>query len=109
MFVYIPDKGLGPPQLRTAEDLAELFVRAVPSSPDWDMLSRSLRVAGAGEVIDDHAWLEVSWLRAAAGERDQNWHDGFAGMLDYAQAHSWLSADGRRVRAHVEWGRGHDG
>ncbi len=102
MLVYIPDGGRGTPQLRTAEDLGALSVRAEASSLDWDILSRTLRAVGAGEVAGDHAWLDIVWLRTAAGERDQDWHDGFTAMLDYANAHGWLSDDGRRVRAHVD-------
>jgi hypothetical protein len=108
MLVYIADGGRGTPQLRTAEDLGALSVRAEASPPDWDVLSRTLRVAGAGEVAGDHAWLDISWLRTLAGERGPDWHDGFTAMLGYAGAHEWLSADGRRVRAHVEWGLTHD-
>lgn len=108
MVVNVPDGGRGTPELRTADDLDALSVRAVSSSPDWNNLSRTLRVAGAGEVVGDHAWLDISWLRAAAGERDQEWCDGFTVMLEYAGAHGWLSADGSRARAHVVWELAHD-
>lgn len=108
MFVYVSGGRGRTPQLCTAEDLDALSVRAEASAPDWDFLSRTLRGAGAGEVVGDHAWLDISWLRAAAGERDQDWLAGFTGMLDFAGAQGWLSADGRRVRAHVDWGLGDD-
>ncbi|MCD2114908.1 hypothetical protein [Rhodococcus rhodochrous] len=101
MLVYMPDGGRGTPQLRTAEDLGALSVRVDASSLDWDILSKTLRAAGAGEVVGAHAWLDISWLRAAAGKREQDWHRGFTAMLDYAAAHGWLSDDGRRVRAHI--------
>ncbi|MGW4591034.1 hypothetical protein [Amycolatopsis thermoflava] len=93
------------PQLCRAEDLSALSVRAAAESPRWGLLSRALGAAGAGEVAGDHVWLDVSWLRSAAGDRDQDWHDGFTRMLDQAARQGWVSADGGRVRAHVEWGR----
>jgi hypothetical protein len=103
MQVHISDGGRGTPRLNTAEELTALSVRAEASAPDWTTLARTLRTAGAGEVADDHAWLDIAWLRAAAGDRDAGWHDAFAAMLEYAEVHGWLSADGRRVRAHVDW------
>jgi hypothetical protein len=103
MFVQVVDGGRGAPRLCMAEDLGALSVRAATGSPDSETLSRTLGLAGAGEVIDGYAWLDISWLRAAAGERDQGWNDGFARMVDYAGVHGWLSADGSRVRAHVDW------
>ncbi|SFW86724.1 hypothetical protein [Amycolatopsis australiensis] len=103
MLVHIADSGT--PRLRAADDFGSLSVRAEASAPGWETLSRTLRAAGAGEVAGAHAWLDVAWLRAAAGDRDAGWHDRFAAMLGHAEAHGWLSADGRRVRAHVDWGR----
>ncbi len=105
MVVYVPDGGPAVPQVCRAEDLSALSVRAVAESPRWGLLSRALGAAGAGEVAGDHVWLDVSWLRSAAGDRDQDWHDGFTRMLDHAARQGWVSADGGRVRAHVEWGR----
>ncbi|MDQ0381390.1 hypothetical protein [Amycolatopsis thermophila] len=105
MVVYVPDDGRGVPQLCRAEDLGALSVRAAAGAPRWELLSRTLGAAGAGEVAGEHAWLDVAWLRSAAGDRDQNWHDGFTRMLAYASDLGWVSADGGRVRAHVEWGR----
>ncbi|GAA3567022.1 hypothetical protein GCM10022222_58670 [Amycolatopsis ultiminotia] len=102
MVVYLSGDGTGAPQLRTAEDLRTLSVRVGMRTPDRETLSRTFRAAGAGEFAGDHAWLDISWLRSAAGERDQDWHDRFTGMLGHAAAHGWLSADGSRVRAHVD-------
>jgi hypothetical protein len=91
-------------RLCTAEELSALSVRAETGSPDWENRSRTPCVAGAGEVAGGDAWRDISQLRAAAGERGQEWYDAFADMLAYAEAYGWLSADGRRVRAHVDWG-----
>jgi hypothetical protein len=104
VLVYISDAGRGAPRLCAAADLGALAVRTETDAPDWEALSRTLGVAGAGEVIGGHVWLDIGWLRTAAGERDREWHDGFARMVQYAAAHGWLSADGGRVRAHVDWG-----
>lgn len=104
MFVYIPDCGGGTPRLYSADDLGALSVRMEASPADWDALARTLRAAAAGEVADGYVWLDISWLRDAAGESAPEWRDGFARMLDYAGAHGWRSADGRRLRAHVDWG-----
>jgi hypothetical protein len=104
MLVHISDGGRGVPRLFRAEDLGALSVRAETRSPDWETLARTLGVAGAGEVVGGHTWLNISWLRTAAGPRDREWYDQFASMVAHAGAHDWLSADGSRVRAHVDWG-----
>lgn len=103
MVVEVPGDGRGIPRLCGTEDLGALAVRGPANSPRWDLLARALGAAGAGEVADEHAWLDVEWLRSAAGERDRTWHDAFTRMLAYAGSRGWLSADGTRVRAHVEW------
>jgi hypothetical protein len=100
MRVHISETGTL--RLHAAEDLAALSVRVEGDVPDWTVLAPTLRAAG------DHAWLDVSWLRTAAGERDQDWHDGFTAMLGHAAARGWLSADGDRVRAHIDRRQTHD-
>jgi hypothetical protein len=101
MFVYIAEKGKGP-QLVSADDLTSLSVRVEASPVDPAAISSMLRSAGAGDVAADHVWLDISWLRAAAGTPGPDWPQRFAAMLEYAQARGWLSPDGRRVRAHLE-------
>ncbi|TDD27918.1 hypothetical protein E1218_09010 [Kribbella turkmenica] len=101
MLVHI---GAGMPRLCSAEDLDALSVGVEASSADWEGLASTLRSAAAGDVADGHVWLDISWLRAASGDPGQAWQDRFARMLGYAGDHGWLSPDGRRVRAHVDWG-----
>jgi hypothetical protein len=107
MLVLISDRELDAPRLCMAEELGSLSVRAETDTTDWDALAWSLAVARAGEVAGGHAWLDISWLREAAGERDARWEGGFEGMVAHAGEYGWLSADGNRVRAHVDWGPAH--
>jgi hypothetical protein len=101
MFVYIAEKGKGP-QLVSADDLTSLSVRVEASPVDPAAISWMLRTAGAGDVAADHVWLDISWLRSAAGTPGPDWPQRFAAMLEYARTRGWLSPDGLRVRAHLE-------
>lgn len=101
MFVYIAENGKGA-QLISADDLTSLSVRVEANTVDPAAIASMLRSAGAGDVAADHVWLDISWLRAAAGTPGPDWPHRFAAMLQYAQTHGWLSPDGRRVRAHLE-------
>lgn len=83
--------------IREVEDLTSFRVD-VESSVDLDV---ALRRAGAGRTRGDHAWIGVSWLIKAAGERDEPWRENFAAMLDFADAHGWLSPEGLEIRAHA--------
>ncbi len=60
----------------------------------------ALAAAGLGTVDGDHAWLDVSALRAA-GDGSPEWAAGFDAMLAYAASKGWASADGSRVQAHI--------
>ena len=104
MIVYLPINPADAPQLFSTDDLGALSVRLEADSVDGDAMSASLQTAAAGEVADGHVWLNISWLRTAAGETGQEWHDRFARMIDDAAGHGWLSDDGRRLRAHVDVG-----
>lgn len=104
MFVEVAEHAPGEPQLRAKEDLDRLAIH-VSSGVSSVALARTLRGAQVGEMDGGHAWLEISWLRSAAGERDREWQEAFVGMLERADTHGWLSEDRRRVRAHVEWER----
>ena len=103
MIVDIPSSGEGP-QLVSADDLTSLSVRVHAKTVDPGAVSSTLRSAGAGDVADGHAWLDVTWLLTAAGAPGPDWPGRFAAMLDYAKGRGWLSSDGRRVRAHIEPG-----
>lgn len=101
MFVSISSSGHGP-QLMSVDDLTSLAVRVHAKAVDPGAVSSTLRSAGAGDVADGHAWLNIGWLRTAAGTPGPDWPDRFAAMLEYAKDRGWLSSDGRRVRAHIE-------
>jgi hypothetical protein len=58
-----------------------------------------------GPSIDDDVWVPVERVRSlAAGRVAAGWDDEFSAMLIYAETKGWLSADGKAIRAHVEWG-----
>ncbi len=87
---------------RTVEgafDLGRLDVELV--EVDEALPSTVLSDAGLGQVQQGSGWLEVEALRAAvvsASGADRA--SDFDGMVQYAAAHGWVSADGRRVRVH---------
>lgn len=51
----------------------------------------------------DAAWIDVAWLRGQGPEADAGWHESFDRMIAGARPYGWVSADGRRVKAHVIW------
>jgi hypothetical protein len=103
MFVEIDD---GAAAVHDAADLKSLSVHVVASSEGAD-LSAGLR--GLGVVAEDgaHVWLLIDALKAAAAatlpaDQRSEWSTGFDGMIAYATAKGWTSADGCSVRAHIE-------
>lgn len=66
-------------------------------------------VAGANPsalTFDDGktAWVSIAALRNWDGlAGDLAWQDGLSAMITAATPHGWISADGRTIRAHVEW------
>jgi hypothetical protein len=60
----------------------------------------ALADAGLGAADGDHAWLEVSALRAS-GDGTADWGTRFDGMLRYAQSQGWTNDQLTRVRAHI--------
>lgn len=104
MVIEVTFGGAGTsPHLREADVFESLAVHAARPIPDWAGLDHALRRAHAGVLGDNHAWLEIAWLIAVAGERDRLWHSRFKSMIDYAGTRGWLSSCGRRVRAHIVW------
>ncbi len=89
--------GEGAVALREPDDLTSLSVRAG---------GRPLAGLGALGVPDgdDHAWLDLAKVRqlAEAAGVGPGWTDRWHRMIAYARAQGWISADGHRVRAHVE-------
>jgi hypothetical protein len=51
-----------------------------------------------------HAWIDADALRQWPGlAANAEYQSGLRGMLDYAARKGWMSADGKRVRAHIVW------
>lgn len=74
----------------------------VVTTLDDTATGRTLQQHGAGRLVDGTAQIAVAFVRAACGERtvDAGWRERFEGMLDYARAKGWLTAEGDIV-AHV--------
>lgn len=86
-----------------AGNLRALAVRCAPG------VDLAAALGQFGEVADDggHVWLLIDELRSRAGasvaaDEFDDWGDGFDAMVTFARSKGWTSADGRRVRAHVE-------
>jgi hypothetical protein len=95
---------LGAVTVEEPDDCTSLAVRA-PNIPE-DVVDKEIAGAGLGRSRGGHAELDVERLRAMASSAATrpDWHDGFDEMLAYAARRGWLSADGRRVVAHVDLG-----
>lgn len=61
--------------------------------------------AAYGAIEDEaQAWIDADALRrwpSLAGNAE--YATGLGQMLDYAARKGWMSADGKRVRAHIVW------
>ncbi|MFN0027993.1 MAG: hypothetical protein ACKV2O_12570 [Acidimicrobiales bacterium] len=56
----------------------------------------------ADGATDDHVWIPVSVVRAAAeGRVGEDWDAAFSGMLGYAKSKGWLNEQGDAIAAHV--------
>ena len=90
--------------LEEPDDFSRFHV-AARGGRDGSRLADALTAAGAGELDGDDVLVRVAWLRdAAAGRVTEEWEQGFAAMLAYAERKGWLERAGTAVRAHVEWG-----
>ena len=100
MFVRVTDDG--EPTLEELEDCTRFHVEA--SSAEPAVLGPRLGAAGTVEgAAPDHAWIEVSWVRAQAASRvPGSWIEDFQKMLGYAASKGWMDADGGAISAHVE-------
>lgn len=69
----------------------------------------AIRTSGLGTAVEnDHVLLDIDTLRqrAKATSSRPSWDEQWTRMIDYARARQWVSADGRRVLAHVEYESG---
>jgi hypothetical protein len=54
-----------------------------------------------GRLDEEHVWLSVQALRAAAMPRTDRWLSDYSAMIDYAGTKGWTDEDGLSVRAHL--------
>lgn len=84
-----------------AENLKALSVElrdCTPERADALLGNREL-----GRIEGDHAWLDISALRAAARPpRSCTWDERFQRAMAYAQQNGWTDPAGDVVRAHLE-------
>ncbi|MDV6212703.1 hypothetical protein R3Q08_31055 [Rhodococcus erythropolis] len=69
-------------------------------------LSTVLRTSGFGTVDPDGtAVLDIDVVESAGRSvsDDPTWDTGWSTMIAYARSKEWVTADGRGVRAHVEY------
>lgn len=88
------------------EDRGDLTRLHVATRLDADAVNEVLVRLRAGCLTDDGSTLlDLAFLRvhAEAGGVGDDWGERWQAMIDYAARKGWLSADGRLVRAHVEW------
>lgn len=99
--MYVEVSPSGGVSVREPDELGELAVRA-PGLEEEDV-SEALASAGCGSVDNGHAWLKIHELRARAGAQPAEWVEAFEGMIDFARSRGWLTQDGERVQAHIEY------
>ncbi|MFC4942395.1 hypothetical protein [Pseudonocardia sp. GCM10023141] len=100
MYFLISDDAV---ELVDPQDVKAFSVRC-PADLDHAGLAASVDRAELGEILDSgHLMVPVATIRRMAGDRvGPGWDNDLAGMLAYAASKGWTSADGSRVRAHVE-------
>jgi len=82
------------------------FHVGVIGADDRARLDLALAGAGLGHLADDgdNAWVSVEGVRRlAVGHVGPAWDSEFAAMVEYAAGKGWLSPEGDKLRAHVEW------
>lgn len=83
--------------LREPRDFTALHVE-VPRGAEEQELGDAARTLGIGQVEGEHVYLSLDGLRALAPP-DEEWVDGFLGMVAYARSRGWVRGD--TVRAHL--------
>lgn len=74
-------------------------------APRSELAALRKAFAAHGTIEDEHAWIDASSLRQWPGlAGNAEYQTGLGQMLDYAARKGWMSADGKRVRAHIVWG-----
>ncbi|HET6509979.1 MAG TPA: hypothetical protein VFG42_24510 [Baekduia sp.] len=90
------------PELADADNFKDFRVVA-QGAPDAAALAAATTEIGRSDGAE-HVFVTVPALSRMAGARaeDATWRADLEGMLDVAQKHGWVDAQGA-VRAHVEW------
>ncbi len=88
--------------LTGADDFKSLSVVALP--PGAQLMAGEATPDGAIRVATaDQAWVDIAWLRAAAGVKEGDPGEAdFDAMLEYAAGHGWVDQEGSSVAAHIE-------
>ena len=103
MFVQVGGAS-GQVELIEPEDCKRFHVVAVGSGASPAAVAEALGVWAAG-ATDDHVWIRVEAVRAAAAGRvGPGWAEEFDGMIGYARSKGWLNEAGDAIAAHVESG-----
>ena len=106
MFVLVTAGGGTQATVEDAGNLKQLHAefRGVSDRTGAQVIAAS----GLGSADEEHAWLDVSALRAAgdesvraAGGDAADWARQFDAMIAYAASKGWTDPDGSRVRAHI--------
>ncbi|CAN7587480.1 hypothetical protein [Variovorax paradoxus] len=96
----------GVPQIDELEDFRRLHCEFASDAVQLDNLGRSL--AGVAEVVyPATVWIELDWMRQQGVNTDPAWLQKFDQMIAGAKSHGWVSADGKRVKAHAIWTANH--
>jgi len=99
------DLGTVPPAVSLVEpDDCARFDVIVHGTGGRDDVDRALVGASVGRTEGSDALVDVDGVRRmAAGRVGESWEADFLAMLDYARGRGWLTDDGERIRAHLEW------
>lgn len=101
MFVRISAPG-ATPELVEPEDCKKFHVASGLAGATNAEVAAALG-GWADGATDDHVWIRVDAVRAAAeGRVPAGWAGEFEGMLAYARSKGWTNEAGNAIAAHVE-------
>jgi hypothetical protein len=79
----------------------EFCILAAPTL-DPAALDSLLRTADAGYFDGQAGFIAASWIQGQVSVTPE-WLAGFTKMVEFADSHGWLTPDGSRIQAHVEY------
>ncbi|MEZ5232213.1 MAG: hypothetical protein R2755_15090 [Acidimicrobiales bacterium] len=101
MFVRISAAG-ATPELVEPEDCKKFHVASGLVGAGNTEVASALGDWAAG-ATDDHVWIRVDAVQAAAAGRvPEGWAADFDAMVGYAGSKGWLNEAGDAIAAHVE-------